>query len=245
MCRHLAYVGPPVHLGALLVDAPHALVDQARAPRFQMSGNDNPHGYGVAWYPPGEATPARERRTRAMWDDDAVDDLARVGPARVVVAAARLASPGSPVEVSGNAPFVAGRYAWSLNGVVDGWHRGVGDDVRGMISPARAAGIEGITDGEALFALALDRLDAGASPGEAVADVLRTATDRSTGRLNFLLADGGTVAATAWGNSLFVNAGDDAVVIASEPLDDDPGWDRVADHTVVTAAPGSLTQRPL
>ena len=50
MCRHLAYVGAPAPLGDWLVDAPHGLVDQARAPRWQTSGKDNPDGYGVAWW---------------------------------------------------------------------------------------------------------------------------------------------------------------------------------------------------
>ena len=68
MCRHLAYVGAqPVALRALLVDAPHALVDQARAPRYQTSGDDNPDGYGVAWYPAPGAPPQRFRTPLRMW----------------------------------------------------------------------------------------------------------------------------------------------------------------------------------
>ena len=160
MCRHLAYLGPPTTLGALLVDAPHGLVDQAHHPRFQTSGHDNPDGWGVAWYEPGQPTPQRHRSPTPIWADADVATLAsRRAP--VLLGAARLASPGSPVERSGNAPFVAERFAWSLNGVVEGWHDGVGTDLRAQLTPARAAGIEGVSDGEALFALALDRLDAG------------------------------------------------------------------------------------
>ena len=69
MCRHLAYLGPLTPLGALLVDPPHGLVAQARDPRWQVSGRDNPDGYGVAWWAGPAATPARHRSARCIWDD--------------------------------------------------------------------------------------------------------------------------------------------------------------------------------
>jgi len=243
MCRHLAYRGPAIPLAALLVDAPHGLVHQAEHPRSQTSGHDNPDGWGVAWYD-GPPPPRRHRSATAVWDDP---DVATVGAraAPLVLAAARLASPGSPVEVSGNAPFVADRYAWSLNGVANGWHDGVGDTLRAQVSPARAAGIEGVTDSETLFALALDRLDGGASLGEALADVTALVTGRTDGRFNFLLTDGDRVAATAWGNSLSARAADDAVTVASEPLDDDPRWARVPDRTLLVTDGPALTCTPL
>jgi glutamine amidotransferase len=244
MCRHLAYLGPPTTLGALLVDAPHGLVHQAHHPRFQTSGHHNPDGWGVAWYEPGQPTPQRHRSPTPIWADADVATLAsRQAP--VLLGAARLASPGSPVERSGNAPFVAERFAWSLNGVVEGWHDGVGTDLRAQLTPARAAGIEGVSDGEALFALALDRLDAGASAPEALADVVALVTARTDGRLNLLLTDGESLTATAWGNSLFTRSGDDSLVIASEPIDDDDGWVRVPDRTLVTADGTTARSVPL
>jgi glutamine amidotransferase len=244
MCRHLAYLGPTTRLAALLVDAPHGLVDQAQYPRFQTSGTSNPDGWGVAWYEPDDRHPRRHRSTTPIWDDPEVGTVAPVRT-RMALAAARLASPGSPVEVSGNAPFVADRYAWSLNGVVEGWHDGVGADLRSRISPDRAAGIEGVSDGEALFALALDRLGAGASAPDALANVIGLVTARTGGRLNFLLTDGESIAATAWGNSLFIRPRDDSVVVASEPIDDDDGWTRVSDRTLVVADATSSRCVPL
>ena len=237
MCRHLAYLGPPLRLGRLLVDAPHALVEQARRPRLQTSGNANPDGFGVAWYGPDQPAPRRYRTTAPIWADPQLQELARV-EATACVAAVRLASPGSPVEVTGNAPFVADRFAWSLNGVVDRWHDGVGDGLRGRVSRQRAAGIDGVTDSETLFALALDVLDAGASPAEALATVVATVGARATGRLNVLLTDGRELAASAYGNSLFTREGDRSVVLASEPLDDDPRWTPVPDRSLVTADEG-------
>jgi len=233
MCRHLAHLGATTDLGALLVGAPHGLVDQARHPRFQTSGTSNPDGWGVAWYEPDDVRPQRYRTATPIWEDPGVGAVAPVRT-RVALAAARLASPGSPVEASGNAPFVADRYAWSLNGVVEGWLDGVGADLGSAVSRRRAAGIEGVSDGETLFALALDRLDAGVSVPDALSEVIALVTARTGGRLNFLLTDGESIAATAWGNSLFTVERDDSFVVASEPTDDD-GWRRVPDRTLVTA----------
>ncbi len=88
MCRHLAYIGPPVALRSLLFDAPHALVHQARTPRFQHAGPDNPDGWGVAW---GSDPSERYRTAIPMWDD-----VAFAGPERAggVLAAARYATRG-------------------------------------------------------------------------------------------------------------------------------------------------------
>lgn len=240
MCRHLAYVGAPAPLGDLLVDPPHGLVDQARAPRWQTSGKDNPDGYGIAWWTDGDDTPRRHRSTNCIWHDPLLPRVAehRTG---AVVAAARLASPGSPVDVTGNAPFISGRYAWSLNGVVDGWHDGIGDELRAQITPEHRQWIEGVTDGEALFALALDSLDRGAPLEDAVADVIGAVETRTTGRLNVLVCDGQCVAASARGNSLFVRRADESCLVASEPLDGDDRWEQVPDGTVVLGDAAGLT----
>jgi len=45
MCRHLAYLGPPATLRALLLDPPHGLGTQAWAPRRQCHGTMNVDGF--------------------------------------------------------------------------------------------------------------------------------------------------------------------------------------------------------
>jgi gamma-glutamyl hercynylcysteine S-oxide hydrolase len=245
MCRHLAYVGPPIALTKLLHDAPHGLVHQAQHPLHQISGTANPDGYGVAWYEPGDPRPRRHRSTTSIWADDELRTIARWVRAPAVLGAARLASPGSPVEISGNAPFVADRYAFSLNGAVDGWTDGIGPELRALVSPRRAATITGSTDTETLFAITLDRLDQGAPPVDALLSVVALVGSRTTGRLNLLLTDGATVAASASGNSLFALDRAGCVVVASEPLDDDPGWVPVPDRSVLVADATDLNCSPL
>jgi len=108
-----------------------------------------------------------------------------------------------------------------------------------------------LADAEVLFALLLDRLDRAMAPAGAVADLVAT----TPGRLNVLLADGTSLWATTWGDTLWwrpVGAGparrapaaadrrpdgaDGAgVVVASEPLDDDPAWTAVPERSLLEA----------
>ena len=67
----------------------------------------------------------------------------------------------------------------------------------------------------------------------------------SDGPLNLLLTDGRTIAATALGNSLFTTDRCGAVVVASEPLDDDPSWKPVADDSLVVADGDGVDISPL
>lgn len=53
MCRHLAHLGPPVTLAALLLDPPHGLLHQSYAPadmRGEVAANAD--GFGAGWFPP-------------------------------------------------------------------------------------------------------------------------------------------------------------------------------------------------
>jgi len=112
---------------------------------------------------------------------------------------------------------------------VHGFTEGVGDDLRDRVSPARRARIAGDADSEVVFALVLDRLDAGEPAPAALAGVTHDVLEITTGRLNLLLTDGDQVAATREGNSLFARE----TTIVSEPLDDAPDWQEVPDHSVV------------
>jgi len=237
VCRHLAYLGPPVTLESLLVDPPHGLVRQAWAPRHQDVGRINADGFGVGWYDRSRRLePARYRTTRPMWTDSSFASLAGLAASGAVMASVRAATPPSPVETSSNAPFTSGPWLFSHNGTVNGFHdpsTGLRVKLGRLVSERRAGGIEGCSDSEVLFALVLDRLDEGASLGDALVEVTATVLGLTTGRLNLLLTDGLDVAATAWGSSLFilrdVGLAAGGMVVASEPCDDEPGWEALPD----------------
>ncbi|HKF91775.1 MAG TPA: ergothioneine biosynthesis protein EgtC [Acidimicrobiia bacterium] len=249
MCRHLAYVGPSVTLEKLIIEPKHSLLQQAFAPRYQTHGTINADGFGVGWYDRDKrAEPARYRTTRQIWADPSFASIAGLVSSNAVLAAVRSASPGMAIEETSTPPFTDGPWLFSHNGFVPGFRTGVGRALRRKVSETRAHRMAGATDSELLFALVLDRLDAGAPPAEALVSVIGLVDELTTARLNLLLTDGERVAATACRNSLFVF--DDrqltgAVVIASEPYDDNAGWEAVKDGSVVEFGDDKLEVRPL
>src|SRR3954469_4742120 len=173
MCRHLAYIGPPVTLQALLLDPPHSLLRQSWAPRMQRHGTVNADGFGVGWWQRDvRDEPARYRSATPMWADRSFASLAGVVQAGAVVATVRSATPPLPVEESGCAPFSAGPWLFSHNGAVEGWSSGVNVTLRRQVSAPRSAAVQGAPDSEVLFPLALDRLDDGVAPADALRAVV-------------------------------------------------------------------------
>ena len=240
MCRFLAYLGAERTLESLLVDPPHSLLRQCWEPRRQVSGVVNADGFGVGWYDAARRPePALYRSVLPMWADRSFLSLAGVVASGAVVAAVRSATPPLPTEVSATPPFAAGRWLFAHNGAVAGFRDGAAARLRRTLSERREAGIAGPTDSEVVFAMVLDRLDTGASPAEALAAAVHAvgAVTGVSSRLNLVLSDGERVAATACGDSLFVRD-DGAVVVASEPFDEEAGWREMPDGTVVEATTG-------
>jgi glutamine amidotransferase len=235
MCRHLAFLGTPQPLGALLVDPPHSLVRQSWAPRRQRHGTVNADGFGVGWYADGDPVPARYRRAGPVWADLPFADLARVVRSTAVLAAVRDATePGADAEAAA-APYASGSWLFSHNGAVRGWPASL-TPLAAALPAAELLALEARCDAALLWALVLNRLRAGDSLGQALADTVRETAEAAPGsRLNLLLTDGRAIAATAWGDTLWYLTEPGRTVVASEPFDDDPLWQEVPDRTVLTA----------
>jgi gamma-glutamyl hercynylcysteine S-oxide hydrolase len=251
MCRHLAYLGPPRTLASLLYEPPHSLQRQSWAPRHQPEGSlMNADGWGVGWWDHEvRPEPARYRTTTPMWADRSFRSSAEVVRSEAIVAAVRSATPPLPIVETSNAPFTTGSWLFSLNGYISGFAGPVGVGLRHAISDDRAVGMEGVTDSEVLFGLTLDRLDDDRTPAEALAEVIAAVVAVTPGRLNLLLSDGESIVATTCGASLFTLQGGplarDGVLVASEPLDDDPDWERVPDLHLLEASPKGVELSPL
>ncbi|WBB80858.1 ergothioneine biosynthesis protein EgtC [Micromonospora sp. WMMD882] len=245
MCRHLAYLGPAVTLRALLFDPPHSLARQSWAPRDMRGGGTvNADGFGVGWYPDAP-TPVRYRSAAPIWNDPALPGLAAATVTGAALAAVRSATVGMPVHAQAAAPFAEDRWLFSHNGVVRGWPDSVAPLAAAL--PARdLLTLDAPTDSALLWALVRHRLRAGAEPAEAVTDTVHAVAAAAPGsRLNLLLTDGRVVVATAAGHALSVRAGDDAVLVASEPDDDDPAWRAVPDGSLVRATAAGAQVTPL
>jgi glutamine amidotransferase len=245
MCRHLAYLGPPATLRALLLDPPHGLGTQAWAPRHQCHGTVNVDGFGVGWYADGDPVPARYRRAGPIWADRDFADLARVTRTRGLLAAVRSATDGTAAGAAAAAPYTSGRWLFSHNGVLAGWPAAT-ESLAATLPAADLLALEARCDSALAWALVASRLRAGLGPADALAVVIGAlAAHQVGGRFNFLLSDGKVIAATAAGDTLCYRLGGGAVLVASEPSDDEPGWITVAAQSVLTATADHVDVRPL
>ena len=228
MCRHLAWLGRPRTLAALVLEPPSSLLLQSWAPRRQRYGTVNADGWGVGFFTPGRAGPARWRSPRPLWADPSFASVAPVLSSGCVLAAVRSATVGMPFEESAVAPFTDGRWLLSHNGRVD----------RAVLPPVRDA--ESTVDSALLAALVFER-----GPDALGATVCEVAAADPAARLNLLAADGTRLLATTWGDTLSALVTPDGTALASEPWDDDPRWTDVPDRSLVEVTPDGPTTTPL
>jgi glutamine amidotransferase len=246
MCRHLAYLGPEESLGRLLVEPPHGLYRQSWAPRRQKYGTVNADGFGVGWYSEGDPVPARYRRAGPIWADLSFADLARVVRSSAVLAAVRDATLAGADAEAAAAPYSSGPWLFSHNGAVKGWPSSLAP-LTASLPPAELLSMEARNDSAFVWALVLNRLRGGDEEGQALADtVLEVAEAAPASRLNLLLTNGESIAATAWGDTLwYLRRPGGGTVVASEPYDDDPHWQEVPDRTLLAASRTDVLLTPL
>ena len=254
MCRHLAYLGPPVELARLVLTPSHGLYEQSWAPRRQTHGVVNADGFGLGWYPEaGEAAdpelgadPARYRRAIPIWTDPNLPELARAIRSRAVIAAVRSATAGTGQEETAPAPFRDGRFLFSHNGAIPDWTRLPADvaPVLGAVDPADLLTLEARTDSALLWLLIHRQLRRGIVLDEALSTVLHAVAGvRPTARLNLLLTDGKTLIASRFGDTLWHRAGPGSILVASEPDDELPdSWVEIPEDTLLLATEAGVVR---
>src|SRR5436190_8560829 len=105
MCRHLAWLGEPRSVAALVLEPDHGLLRQSYQPRRQSHGLMNADGWGVGYLVPGRTTPVRWRSSRPLWSDASFASVAPELRSGRVLAAVRSASAGMPMDETATAPF--------------------------------------------------------------------------------------------------------------------------------------------
>lgn len=229
MCRVVGWLGRPRTIADVVYAPPNGLAKQAYAPRRQRHGRLNADGFGAGWYVDGRRQPVRYRRAQPMWTDASFADIAQTIGTGCLLAAVRNASPGMPLDESATQPFTAGRWLFAHNGFVPD---------RAALADLLPAGTvpESAVDSALLWALVRQRLADGEDLASAVGDTVTEVAKMASGRINLFVTDGERIAATAYGDTLFFRQDDDGVTVASEPGDDEPGWQEVADRSLLTAA---------
>lgn len=151
MCRWLAYSGSPVRLEELLYKPENSLVVQSKHSRLGAT-TTNGDGFGVGWYGVLD-TPGLVRSTEPAWNDRNLRELSAHAESGRVFAHIR-ASTGSAVQQTNCHPFRHGRWLWMHNGLIARFPE-VKRDLILAVEPALFPEIEGSTDSELLFFLAL------------------------------------------------------------------------------------------
>jgi predicted glutamine amidotransferase len=270
MCRWLAYSGAPVLLDDLLYKPKNSLVVQSLHSQLGAE-TTNGDGFGVGWYG-DRPTPGVFRSIEPAWNDRNLRELAGQISSRRVFAHIR-ASTGSPVQQTNCHPFRHGRWLMMHNGFVGGLSQ-VRRDLVLAVDPSLFPEIEGTTDTELLFHLALTHgLEEDPPAAMAQAVGLVEAIGRRRGvefpiQMTVATTDGDTTWAFRYSSegrsrSLFHSTdvstlrdqypdnpvlhelSEDARLVVSEPLGDLHGaWREVPESTCVVVHGGREELRP-
>jgi predicted glutamine amidotransferase len=151
MCRWLAYSGSPILLREALYAPAHSLIEQSLHSQLGAE-TTNGDGFGVGWYGT-EEIPAVFRGVEPAWNDTNLRELAAHVTSPLFFAHIR-ASSGTAVQKTNCHPFRHGRWLFMHNGLINDFHT-VKRDLVLDIDPSLYPSIEGQTDSEVLFYLAL------------------------------------------------------------------------------------------
>ena len=247
MCRLLAYLGPAVRLDRLITEPEHSLVVQSYKPREMSAGHVNADGYGFGWYDRARrAEPFVYRNVLPIWNDDNLADLGAFVKADCVLANVRSATPGQLLAAANTQPFVAGPLSVLHNGFVTDFKANLLRPIRKALDDESYAAISGTTDSEHLFAWLLQHLRGASDLREGLAAGLASLmalAPQAEMTLNFIVSDGETLAASRLAHncatpSLYTLTDHpqfpDAVLIASEPLFDDPAWTPIPEGSLIS-----------
>ena len=270
MCRWLAYSGSPIRLEELLVKRDRSLIDQSLH-SCQGATPTNGDGFGVGWYEPGEG-PRVYRSTHPAWNDRNLRELA-AGISSPLFFAHIRASTGTAIQETNTHPFRYANRLWMHNGLIRDFHL-VKRELQSAVDDAYFGSIEGTTDSETMFYLALTF----GLEDDPVAGVERMVgfveeTGRAHGiehpiQMTVATTDGETIWAFRYSSehdsrSLYFSTRMDALktlypesaefqrlsdetrVVVSEPLGDLPGaWQEAPESHVGIVQPGDDELRP-
>lgn len=151
MCRWLAYSGSPLLIEEFLLKPKHSLIDQSLHSTMGAE-TTNGDGFGMGWYGTGDE-PGVFHSIEPAWNNRNLRELAAHIVSPLVLAHIR-ASTGGAIQETNCHPFRHGRWLWLHNGLIRDF-AAVKRDLAFAVDPSLYAEIEGTTDTEVFFHLAL------------------------------------------------------------------------------------------
>jgi predicted glutamine amidotransferase len=270
MCRWLAYSGNPIQLETVLFRAKHSLIDQSLHSRMGAT-TTNGDGFGIGWYGRDDEIPFRYRSVHPAWNDRNLREAARAIRSPHFLAHIRAAT-DTPVQETNCHPFRHGRWLFAHNGLIRDYQR-LRRDLTMAIDPALFATLEGSTDSEVMFCLALTfglehaPLPALERMAGAIEEVAALHGVDAPLNMTVCATDGKQIVAVRYASDgrsrtlfhstsfrhlheLYPNdqriaaVGDDAFMVVSEPLVDLPGaWESIPEGSAIVARGSDIEQR--
>jgi predicted glutamine amidotransferase len=147
----MAYSGDPILVEDLLFRPDHSLIDQSLHSHMGET-TTNGDGFGIGWYGEG-STPALFKCIEPAWNQRNLEEISSQIRTPLLFAHVR-ASTGAEVQRSNCHPFRYNDWMWMHNGLINGYFE-MKRDLAMAVDPSLYSAIEGSTDSEMLFFLAL------------------------------------------------------------------------------------------
>ena len=151
MCRWIAYSGTPIYLHEALFEPEHSLIVQSLRARSSET-TTNGDGFGIGWYN-DRGCPGVFKDVRPAWNDSNLQGISQQIKASLFLAHIRAATVGA-VQRSNCHPFSHGKWLFVHNGAIDGYEK-IRRELLFAVAPELFNSIEGTTDSELMFYLAL------------------------------------------------------------------------------------------
>jgi predicted glutamine amidotransferase len=151
MCRWVGYSGAAIRPEELLYEPEHSLIAQSTSSKFYENGI-NGDGLGLGWYGTRDR-PGVYRNATPAWGDENLREICEQVESPLFLAHIRAATE-TPVQDTNCHPFRYGRWIFVHNGFIEGFKH-VHRDLLLAVDPSLFENIEGSTDSELMFHLAL------------------------------------------------------------------------------------------
>jgi glutamine amidotransferase len=219
-------------------------------------------GWGVGWFcPDAGPTPGLFKSILPLWSDANARTATHAIRSGSIVGHIRCASPNIETCFTNTPLYVMDDHLWTINGMLQPWPGPLSKALRDRLDPDHEADLRGATDGEmmgALWGTHFRRTD-GRDAATALRTMLREARDLARehdgeAKTNLILASSAALLAVRYAepveaNTLYYLRGQarwgGGAVVASEPLDDGPGWHEVGPDTLVRVDGRGVRLEPL
>lgn len=177
MCRFLLYMGAPVSMASLVTEPQNSLINQSFQAKLRAEPL-NGDGFGIAWYMPHiDSKPALFKSISPAWNNQNLQNIARVTHSPCILAHVRAATFARTVNESNCHPFTWKHYAFCHNGDVGGFGQ-LRRKLLEHLSQEAYDVVLGNTDSEHFFALVVDymlKMPDGTDPMTAMVNSMNSA----------------------------------------------------------------------